>query len=165
MTVSTKVAINSFPELNVLVAQSLGWEKTEFEEECSQFTPGAQWQYGGDYHAVKVEFFVPPDSAIDDEFDGESWFDNYGYVPDFSTNWSHTQLLLKECDRRNVVVNWGRNKDCIGCAFYDGKNPAVTIVLKRDISCSMALTTVLAWLEFQGYDIELDLEDLEQEDE
>ncbi len=163
MTVSTKAVINSYQELNVLVAQSLGWEKTEYEEECSQFASGAQWQYGGDYHAVKVRFFAPDDNATNEDFDAECWFDDYGYVPDFSTDWSHTQLLLNECDRRNIVVNWGRNRDYISCAFDDSKNPAVTTVLDRDTSSSMALVTVLAWLKFQDYKIELNIEELEEE--
>ncbi len=37
------------------------------------------------------------------------------------------------------------------------------LLIDRDTSSSMALATVLAWLKFQGYEIELDLEDLEQE--
>ncbi|MBE9038480.1 hypothetical protein [aff. Roholtiella sp. LEGE 12411] len=110
----------------MLVAQTLGCKETGFEQECSQFTPGAQWQYGGDYHAVKIQLFAPDDNATDEDFDAECWFDNYGYVPDFSTDWSHTQLLLKECDRRNIVINWVRDRDYISCAFDDGKNPAVT---------------------------------------
>jgi hypothetical protein len=61
MTVKTKTIINSLQELDVLVAQSLGWEKAELKEECSQFTSGAQWQYGSDYYATQVRFFAPDD--------------------------------------------------------------------------------------------------------
>jgi hypothetical protein len=57
-------------EQNALIAeQIMGWQLYEWEDECSQFTPSAEWQYGSDYYAQKCTLWAPThlDNALEDD--------------------------------------------------------------------------------------------------
>ena len=61
--------------------QVMGWQLYHWEEECSQFTPGAQWQYGSDYYALQCSLWAPKalDTAFaDDEETLLTWEAAYG---------------------------------------------------------------------------------------
>ncbi len=97
------IQAKSLQEIDELIAQQLGWVKSSFEEECSQFTPGAQWNYGTDGYTITVELLFPREVVEAGTF--EEWTDNHyhwcaenGGAPRFSSNWDDTELLLQECD-------------------------------------------------------------------
>jgi len=69
-------------EQNDLVAeQVMGWQLYGWEEECSQLTPGAEWQNGSDYYALKCTMWAPKalDTILeDDDMALLNWEETYG---------------------------------------------------------------------------------------
>jgi hypothetical protein len=78
-------------EQNALIAeQIMGWQLYEWEDECSQFTPSAEWQYGSDYYAQKCTLWAPThlDNALEDDeealthweeaYDSREWLSDIG---------------------------------------------------------------------------------------
>lgn len=131
------VKINSLAEIDNIIALLLGWVESEIEEECSQFTPGATWIYGGDYYAIKVKLLFPEEvvnagGESEWTYEHEDWYENGG-APYFSSLGRDTNILLEECDRvaaplehrMGLVLEWFRNKDNIGCQIqkYEFKKP------------------------------------------
>lgn len=170
------IQVKSFQEIDALIAQQLGWVKSSFEEECSQFTPGAQWNYGTDWYTIKVELLFP--TEVVEEGLEEEWIDNHyhwcaenGGAPLFSSNWDDTEVLLQECDcpkgsakgnRCGKLVEWSRNSEITSCSIkqIDNTTKAPLIAYTGSpfgIPKSMPLATSLAWLLWHNIKIEFNL--------
>lgn len=169
------VKINSLAEIDNIIALLLGWVESEIEEECSQFTPGATWIYGGDYYAIKVKLLFPEEvvnagGESEWTYEHEDWYENGG-APYFSSQWSDTNILLEECDRTGLVLEWFRNKDNIGCQIqkYEFEKPESLIPVVAytgtnfNIPKSMSLATCMAWLLWHGIKIEFEFDKLTDE--
>lgn len=92
---------------NALVAeQIMGWELYDWEEECSQFTPGAEWQHGSDYYALKCTLWAPAWLGFvleDDEEALLTWAEGYG-SRDWVTDVGAAIKLLEELQDRQPAV-------------------------------------------------------------
>ena len=50
----------------------------EYTEECSQWTPGAFWVYGGEYFAVTQRILVPRALEHAEHDTMMNWYEEYG---------------------------------------------------------------------------------------
>lgn len=171
---SSPIQINSYQELDELIARKLGWVESWFEEECSRDTPGAIWSFGTDSYVVKVELLYP--SEIVERGSKETWVDFHqewcydnGGAPLFSRKWQDTELLLDICDKASLLVEWFRNEEVISCSIDRIENGFTTGMGVRyytgnqfEIPKSMPLATCLAWLCWQGVKVNLNLQEPKQ---
>lgn len=95
---------------NDLVAeQVMGWRLYEWEDECSQSTPGAEWQHGSEYYALKCKLWAPgymEDALEEDEEALMDWEENYGsrdWVGDLG---AAMKLLEQLADRQPAVCKY-----------------------------------------------------------
>ncbi len=159
------LTVQSFQEIDELIAQQLGWVKSSFESECSQFTPGAQWNYGTDWYTINIELLFPPE--VVEALGEQEWTDNHyqwcaenGGAPRFSSNWDDTELLLQECDSCGLLVEWSRNSEITICSIKQIDNTTTAPLIAYTgspfgIPKSMPLATSLAWLLWHNIKIEL----------
>ena len=134
------------------------------------FTDGATWVYGGDYYAIKEKLLFPQrvvDAGLEEEwiYEHENWYENGG-APYFSSEWNDTNILLEECERTGLLLEWFRNKDNIGCQIrkYEFEKPESSIPVVANtgtnfnIPKSMSLATSMAWLLWHGIKIEFEFD-------
>lgn len=132
--------IESYEDLDKLVAQSLGWQQSIYSD-----------LFNGD---IEISFYHPSDLIGADVLD--QWFIDYGIAPKFCECWRYAEeFLLPECDRRNLGIEWRRSPQSIVCviaALTERYYPGVMVHTGAGFKYprSMNLATCLAWLHFNS---------------
>lgn len=179
------ITITDLKQIDNLVAEHLGYLKYTWEEECSQYNVGAQWNYGGEYYYVTMYSWVPENLYNRTE---EEWLANYYYkkeeekeladyypsledfihsqnmygAPPFSLDWETIQTLIDSltpsCHITFSANRW--STECTIKNLYDDNN--IVNVSTGDLSTeykikSLPLAISLAFLKLKDIRIILNL--------
>ena len=140
------IIITTYEQLNKLIAQSLGWE----ERSISVF-------------GLTAKIFCPTGIKLEEAFE---YHHKYSGCPDFATNWQDIEdLILSECDRQNIFVEWTHSPEIISCTMRQIEHKqwssadfkSVITGGKTKLPRSMSLATSLTWLTFKENKVNIDI--------
>ena len=109
------------------------------QEECSTYTPGAQWVDGGEYHEVDVHWAIPParyQAWLDKEDDGDGEWYLKPYSSDISAAWEvltrfrwwELATSSRKVGEYKCVV-WGEGLTSQTGSVWDATTPELAICL------------------------------------
>ncbi|MDF5718388.1 MAG: hypothetical protein PUP93_32110 [Rhizonema sp. NSF051] len=156
--------IKSLREIDELVALKLGWIESSYECECSQFTVGAQWNYGSETYTIEIKHLFPREivEAGEEEEWADAhlhWYEKNGGTTQFSSYWDDTELLLKECDRCGLIIELTRDNKITSCSIKRGSKTVKSTThtgspYNIPQSGCLPLAISIAWLLWHDIEIE-----------
>lgn len=182
------ITITNLRDLDKLIAQRLGYVEYIWEEECSQYSSGANWVNGSDYFALTCSTYIPKElyDKTDEEWEADYQQDKSTYssledyisstcycLPYFSTSYEAMEEVLNYLNEQDLHIELIRTKGCSICLLskssqlYPDPNymdSFITIQLGKSINPtynkhqSLPLAVSLAFLKYKNISINLQLE-------